>query len=76
MISILDLCSGKWERDEMMGDFEWEVVCTGWHPGMPQTGTSLALVEAFDASPRRGSTMPADLALGNLDEFLDRMMLH
>lgn len=76
MVSILDLCSGKWERDEMMGDFEWEVVCTGWHPGMPQTEPRLVLLEALDVSPRSGSTMPADLALIHLDEFIDRMTLH
>ncbi|MDP2828821.1 MAG: hypothetical protein Q8O37_09455 [Sulfuricellaceae bacterium] len=76
MVSILDLCSGKWERDEMMGDFEWEVVCTGWRPDVPPVELVTALINAFDAPPRNGSSMSADLALSNLDEFLDRMMVH
>lgn len=76
MVSILDLCSGKWERDEMMGDFEWEVVCTGWRPGAPPVEIATALVNAFDLPPMNGNSMPMDLALGNLDEFLDRMMSH
>lgn len=70
MVNILDLCSGKWER-EMGGDSEWEVVCTGWHPDMqrsvPQPGLARQMGEPV------AEMMPSDLQGRDFDAFLDRM---
>lgn len=73
MINILDLCSGKWEREEMGGDFEWEVVCTGWNPNAPDQVREPDLQVALRLPSREVSAMPAELLDLELDEYLARM---
>ena len=73
MINILDLCSGKWEREEMGGDFEWEVVCTGWNPQAPERVQEPSLQLALQLPGRDALAMPPELLDSELDEFLSRM---
>jgi len=76
MIDILDLCSGKWEREEMGGDYEWEVVCTGWSPNSPQRGMEQRLLLAQQMAGQAAAMMPADILDLDLDEYLTRMQRH
>ena len=76
MIDILDLCSGKWEREEMGGDYEWEVVCTGWSPKLQQRGTERRLLLAQPMVEQAAAMMPADILDIDLDEYLSRMQHH
>lgn len=76
MIKILDLCSGKWEREEMAGDYEWEVVCTGWSPKLQQRGAEQHLLLAQQLAGQAANTMPADIPDLDLDQYLARMQHH
>lgn len=64
MMNILDLCAGKWEREETGGDQESEVGRLGWTPE--------ALVVVHEV-PQRVPQMPHDLLDMDPDSFLDRM---
>ncbi len=76
MINILDLCSGKWEREEMGGDYEWEVVCTGWNPKLQQRRAEQHLPLAQQLAGQASATMPADILDLDLDQYLSRMQRH
>lgn len=73
MINILDLCSGKWEREEMGGDFEWEVVCTGWNPNAPERLREVNPQLALQLPSHEAVEMPPELLDQELDEYLSRM---
>lgn len=72
MVSILDLCSGKWEREEMGGDYEWEELCTGWTPRRFEQARLQAAVAPVGRTPAKVA-MPADLTDADMDAFVERM---
>jgi len=74
MVDILDMCSGKWEGEEMGGDREWEVVCTGWNPKTSAQGWEQSRLACHAEQQSVGAMMPADLLSRDLDEFLERMV--
>jgi len=76
MIDILDLCSGKWEREQMGGDYEWEVVCTGWSPNSPQRASEQQLLLTQQLAGQAAAAMPADILDLDLDQYLARMQRH
>lgn len=73
MVNILDLCSGKWEREEMGGDYEWEIVCTGWNPKAPVMEWGPRPEPCLGVMEASVVPMPPDLLDSDLDMFLARM---
>jgi len=73
MVSMLDLCSGKWEQEQMGGDYEWQALCTGWTPKSFEQERSHVALGLYPVVPERAA-MPADLLGGDVDAFLDGMI--
>lgn len=74
MISMLDLCSGKWEQEQMGGDYEWEALCTGWTPKSFERERLHVALAVHPLVPEPRTAMPADLLGGDVEAFLDRMV--
>lgn len=76
MYSIMDICTGEIEAGSVdSGDYDTEVLCAGWNPGvaaMRQEHAQLA-VQVIDRAAH--GEMPPDVAVANLDAFLERMYL-
>lgn len=75
MYSIMDICTGKIEAGSVVSDYDTEVLCAGWNPGVTAMRQEHAQMAVQVIERAAHGEMPPDLAAENLDAFLERMYL-